>query len=246
MKVVIHPKYRAYGDFIAQIPEIFSESGETVYQKRNVVKRFTTGGNEWMVKRYKRPHLIQRIVYTFFKKSKAERAYLYAEKLLAADIDTPEGIAYIEEKQYGLISDCYFISPSCPYPAVYQALANTDNYDKRLANALAAFFVQLHRKGILHGDPNLSNILYHQDDGDHFQFSVIDTNRSIFKAALPPRECLNNLKRVTHRRDLLQYITEQYARLREWNVQESVDSVMKALDKFEKRKKIKQLMKGKK
>lgn len=245
MKIVIHPKYRAYGDFIAQIPVIFNQSGETVYRGRNVVKRFTVGSNEWMVKRYKRPHLIQRIAYTFFKKSKAERAYLYAGRLLDAGIATPEGIAYIEEKHRGLLCDSYFVSTVCPDPAVYPVLVKAEAYDRELADALAAFFVQLHGKGILHGDPNLNNILYRKGDGGGgYLFSVIDTNRSVFKPRLTPRECLENLKRVTHRRDLLRHITAEYARLRGWDVQESVERVMEALDRFEKRNKMKRRLKS--
>lgn len=246
MKIVIHPKYRTSSDFITQIPEIFDKSGDTIYRGRNIVKRFIYDNNEWIIKRYKRPNIIQQIAYTFFKKSKAERAYLYAEKLLSAGIATPEGIAYIEEKKYGLIRDCYFISTSCPDPAVYPFLVETANYDRELANTLVAFFVQLHSKGILHGDPNLNNILYHKNRKGDFSFSVIDTNRSIFKSSLTTQDCLDNLKRVTHRRDLLQYITEQYAKLREWDAQDCVARVMKALDKFEKQKKIRRLIKGKK
>lgn len=246
MKTVIHPKYRAYGDFIKRIPGIFNRSGETVYQGRNVVKRFTVGGNEWMVKRYKRPNIVQRIAYTFFKKSKAERAYLYAGRLLGAGIATPEGIAYIEEKRYGLLSDSYFVSTLCPDPAVYPVLVQTEAYGKELADALAAFFAQLHGKGILHGDPNLNNILYRKGNGGGYLFSVIDTNRSTFKSLLTPQECLNNLKRVTHRRDLLRHITAEYARLQGWDVPGSVEKVLEALDKFERKNKMKHLLRRKK
>ena len=246
MKIVVHPKYHNYRDFITQIPAAFYKNGDTIYKGRNIVKRFINDKNEWIIKKYKRPNIIQQLVYTFFKKSKAERAYLFAEKLLAAGIATPEGVAYIEEKRYGLIRDCYFISTSCLDPAVYPILVETDNYDRELASNLAAFFVQLHSKGILHGDPNLNNILYHKSREGIFLFSVIDTNRSIFKSSLTKQDCLNNLKRVTHRRDLLQYITKEYAKLRKWDIQDSVSRVMKALDRFEKLKKIRRLIKGKK
>ena len=246
MKTVIHPKYRAYSDFIKRIPEIFDKSGETIHAGRNTVKCFACNGHEWIVKRYKRPNIVQRIAYTFFKKSKAERAYLYAARLLEVGIATPEGIAYIEEKRRGLLSDSYFVSTLCPDPAVYPVLVQTEAYDKELADALAAFFAQLHGKGILHGDPNLNNILYRKGNGGGYLFSVIDTNRSTFKSLLTPQECLNNLKRVTHRRDLLRHITAEYARLRGWDVPGSVEKVLEALDKFERKNKMKHLLRRKK
>ena len=119
MHIIILQKYHTSRVFVSQIPKIFDTDGETIYQGRNTVKRFMNGCGEWIVKRYKRPNLIQRIVYTFFEKSKAERAYLYAQTLQAKGIGTPDGIAFIEEKKCGLIRDCYFISTACNYPTVY-------------------------------------------------------------------------------------------------------------------------------
>lgn len=243
MKIVIHPKHQSSGNFISQIPEIFETHGDTIYQGRNTVKRFIHSNIEWIVKRYKRPNFFQRFAYTFFKKSKAERAYLFAQKLLERGINTPEGIAYIEDRKGGLIRDSYFVSTSCIDPPVYPALVNTRDYNRQLADSLAAFFVQLHDKGVLHGDPNLNNILYHKDNEGNFLFSVIDTNRSIFKIPLTKQQCLNNLKRITHRRDLLQYITEQYSIHRKWDIQASVKTVLKALEKFEKQRRIRHIIK---
>lgn len=245
MRIAIHPKYNDLHDFISQLPTNFESSGEIIYEKRNMVKRFKTNNGEWIVKRYKKPNIIQGIAYTFFRKSKAERAFLFASKLLAKGIDTPEAVAYIEIKKYGLLSASYFISTACHYSPVYPALIQTPDYDRNLASALATFFVELHEKGILHGDPNLDNILFHNDN-QGLHFSVIDTNRSVFKHSLTRNECLDNLKRIAHRRDLLQYIVEEYAEKRQWNAQQSVRQVMHALDKFERKRKIKRIIKGKK
>jgi len=246
MKIVIQPQYQAASSFISQIPYIFETDGEMIYEGRNIVKRFWINNQEWIVKRYKNPNIFQQIAYSFFKKSKAERAYLYANKLRKADIDTPEGIAYIEEKKNGLLHSSYFVSTACNDPSTYPALVQTADYDHNLANSLAAFFVRLHTKGILHGDPNLSNILYRKDGKGNFNFSVIDTNRSLFKSSLSRKACLDNLKRVTHRRDLLEYIVKEYAALRKWDTCKSVDTVMEALDKFEKKRKIKRIIVRKK
>lgn len=242
--MTIQPAYRDYSAFISRIPEIFDMSGEMIYQGRNTIKRFMYESREWIVKRYKKPNLIQRISYTFFKKSKAERAYLFSYELQARGIDTPEGIAYIEVKRNGLLNDSFFISPPCNDPTVYSTLGGKDEFDTHLADCLATFFVQMHIKGVLHGDLNLNNILYHKkDEEDAFAFSVIDTNRSIFKPSPTRQECLDNLKRVTHQRCLLRYIITRYAILRKWNPEESVNTVMKALDRFERRNRIKKALK---
>lgn len=243
MKVVIHPQYQFASEFISHIPITFNTEGETIYDGRNVVKCFHTPYGDWIVKQYKKPNFIQQLAYTFWRKSKAERAFLYANKLLSKGIDTPQGISYIETKKKGLLYTGYFISTICKFPPLYQPLVKTMDFNKELAAALAAFFVDMHSKGFLHGDPNLENLLYHIDAQGRFQFSVIDTNRSIFKSAPTKRECLENLKRITHRRDLLEFITQEYATLRQWEISSSIQYVMNALNKFERKRKIKRLFK---
>ena len=240
--ILLHPDYRQHLPEVQRLPDIFNTEGVTLHQGRNVVKRFTLpDGTEWVVKRYKRPNLAQRIAYTFFKKSKAERAYRYSHELLARGIDTPPGIACILQRRGGLLLDSYFVSAVCTDPPVYPALVSTGNYDKELADALAVFFVYLHSRGVLHGDPNLNNILYRRDESGKTVFAVIDTNRSVFRPSLSHRACLENLKRVTHRRDLLQYIVERYATLRGWDVPQSVAVVMQALNRFERRKRLRRM-----
>lgn len=244
MKIVIHPEYQFASKFISSLPMNFDTEGETIYKGRNVVKRFHTSYGDWIVKQYKKPNFIQQLAYTFWRKSKAERAFLYAGKLLSSGIDTPQGIGYIETQKNGLLCTCYFISTVCQYPPLYQPLVVTPQFNKELASSLAAFFVEMHSKGFLHGDPNLENLLYHTDaQSGRFLFSVIDTNRSIFKSPLTMQECLENLKRTTHRRDLLEFITHEYATLRQWDTSQSIQYVMNALDKFEKKRRIKRFFK---
>ncbi len=244
MKVVINPKYSSAQAFITSLPDRFEQEGTLLYKERNVVKSFCVQGEEWIVKRYKTPNFIQKMAYSFWRKSKAARAYLFAEKLLSLGIDTPEGIAYIECKKGLLFCDGYFVSTSCYDPSLIPILREQADFDKTIANALAAFLVELHEKGVMHGDLNLSNILYHTDADGHYHFPLIDTNRSHFKSSLTPEECFDNLKRVTHRRDLLLYIVKQYALLRHWNVDDSIRQIVKALDDFEKRRRRKKRLKA--
>ena len=235
-KVIVHPSYRAFEALAASVPDRFDSEGETLHAGRNTVKRFRTTQADWVVKRYKTPNLAQRIAYSFFKKSKAERAYLYAARMQERGIDTPTGIAYIEEKRGGLLRDSYFISTVCHDKPLYPVLVETPDYDRTLARQVAAFVAMMHQRGVLHGDTNLNNILYHTDADGQARFTVIDTNRSHFYNTPSQSACLHNLKRLTHRRDLLQYIIEEYATLRGWEPATCVSVVMRALEKFEKRR----------
>lgn len=244
MKVVISSHYQKYAPFLLGLPECFDREGEILYEGRNTVKRFRTDdGCPLVVKRYKVPNLIQRMAYTFWRKSKAERAYLYAFRLQGLGIDTPDGIAYFERKGGLLFRDGYFVAAECGHPSVLSRLYYEENFGKEeevFIDRLAFFFAQLHRKGVLHGDLNLANILYREAPGNgSLSFCVIDTNRSRFKRHLARRECLKNLMRVTHRRDLLELIIAHYARIRKWDPVECVNTVMDILRAFERRKEMK-------
>lgn len=237
MRVIIHPDYCNLTDFINQLPATFDQHGELLYQGRNTVKRYDVDGLQVVVKRYKHPNIYQRIAYTFFKSSKTERAYKYAALLRSMGVDSPHEVAYIEANRHGLFTTGFFISLNCDYPPTSIPLS-TDDFDRPLADALARFLVELHEKGILHGDLNLTNILYHTDESGQYQFTLIDTNRTVFKRPTPD-ECLDNMKRLTHKRDLLFYIISLYARLRGWDADECIQKEIYHLERFEKKERLK-------
>lgn len=239
MKVIIHPEYRFLTDFIYQLPNTFYITGNLLYKGRNTVKRYEVDGVSVVAKKYKHPNLVQRIAYTFFKKSKTRRAYEYAARLRELGIESPHEVAYIEIKRHGLFTIGFFLSLNCDYEPTSNALS-TDNFDHELANELAMFLVELHTKGVLHGDLNLTNILYHIDENGKYHFVLIDTNRSVFKQPTH-EECLDNLKRITHKRELLVCIISLYARQRGWDPDKTVQAVIRQLERFEGHRRVKRI-----
>lgn len=231
MKTVIHKDYPHLSKFINSLPDNFRGKGEILHDGRNQVRRFREGGKWIVVKKFKRPNIAQKIVYTFFKSSKAERAYLFAEKLRNLGINTPHEIGYIEIKRKGLLDESYFISEQCSYAALSQIL-DVEDFNREAADALAAYLATLHDKGILHGDLNLTNILYRVEDGK-YEFTLIDTNRSRFRESLGRKECIENLKRLTHERGFMEYTVSRYAGVRGWNADDTVKEVMESLSRFE-------------
>lgn len=237
MKIIVHPDYRSLTGFVEQLPHSFDSNGELLFQGRNTVKRYQVDGQAVVVKKYKHPNFFQRIAYTFFKSSKTERAYKFAALLRSKGIASPHEVAYIETKRHGLFTTGYFVSLNCDYPPT-SALLSMDKFDHPPADALVRFLVELHEKGVLHGDLNLTNILYKVDETGNYHFALIDTNRSVFKTPTPD-ECLDNLKRLTHKRELLVYIISLYARQRGWNADKCVQQVIRQLERFEENRRIK-------
>lgn len=231
MRFELHPDYQHLSDFIGQLPAIFSHEGELIYDKRNKVRRFIYKNEHLIVKKFKRPHLIQRIVYTYFKKSKAERAYSYAGVFRQSGIDTPHEIAFIEIKENGFFTESYFVSTECTDTPLMPVL-NKVGFDKQIAQELASYLVCLHTKGILHGDLNLNNILYRMENGCCL-FTLIDTNRSTFMTEPDMQTCMNNLKRLTHNKELMDYVVRAYATIRQWDPDKCATLVFRCLSSFE-------------
>ena len=243
MRIEIHPDYKQYSDFLNSIPSIFQQEGKSIYEGRNSVKLFSSQGMDFIVKRFKKPNIVQGISYSFFKKSKAERAFLYAGIFRDRGIDTPHEIAFIEIKKNRLLSDSYFICQICSAPSIMEAISS-DGFDRDLINELAAFIVRLHESKIFHGDLNLSNILFHRLEGQPTQFTLIDTNRSNIGGEETQSRCLENLVRITHNRELLRYFILQYTSLRGWDSEKCTNFVFSKLDSFENRRIFKRRVKS--
>lgn len=213
--------------FIEQLPRLFDSEGKVLFTGRNSIKSYTLDPTdeilrEVVVKRYKRPRFIQRLVYSFFRPTKAARAFRNAAELSRRGISTPCGIAYIEQKKYGIFTYGYFITSYNGAPPIAERLNDLPEFDRRLAADFAAFTAALHEKGILHHDLNSTNVRYHPCN-DKYDFSVIDINRmKIYPAGtLPDRAaCMENLTRFTGRMDLFEYVARCYIRARSWEENE--------------------------
>ena len=238
-KVVIDKKYKANNSlvsFLTDLPRLFDQEGEMIHDERNIIKKFTVSGVSFVVKSYKRPLFIQRIVYTFFRKTKAKRAYHNARKIRARGIDTPHEIAFIEVCQRGLFADGYLATEINTNPDIAGLLVNKgEDFCKELAVAFAYFVVELHSKGILHHDLNSTNVLFTKEN-EKYHFSLIDINRmKIYPEGMVPNmnEWLKNLNRFTWEYPLFEFVLSVYARKRNWDVSETLDKALKLKKRFE-------------
>ena len=237
LKTVVADDFKSHADFISALPGAFADGqGEIIYDQRNQIRRFTDLGQVFVVKRYKPVNALQRVVYTFFRKTKAARAYLFAQEFRRRGIDTPREVAYIETGGGRLFLTGYFVSLEAPGTETHLLLREVKDFSHELADAVARQILTMHSHGVLHGDLNLSNFLCTEEDGQ-YHFTMIDINRSHFTDGMPDDEaCLQNMVRTTHRRDLYEYLVRSYARLRQWDEQQTADRALRLLEKFENRK----------
>lgn len=215
IKKLINPKYRFMSSLLDSIiiPDYFEKHGELLFAGRNTIKRFCLGGIDVVVKRYGHITAFNRLMYSTFRKSKARRAYEHAAQLRESGISTPEEIAMIETYKNGILQDCYFISAYSSYHSM--TFLRDKGFDREsmypLIDAMVEWIVELHDKGILHQDLNVSNILYKKMANGKFVFQVIDNNRMKFSKKPSMNMRLKNLRKLSVDMELHNYILKQYA-----------------------------------
>lgn len=234
MKVVLNPQYSFLQDFVYQIHNNFSKSGKVIYQGRNEIRVFEENGLQINVKRYRVPNFFNRIVYSFFRHTKAQRAYEYALAVLAKGIETPVPIGYIEEKEKGLLSTSYFISLQCPYPFTIRDIERSplDNANKEVLSAFARFTAKLHQNKILHLDYSPGNILF-ENTPEGIHFSIIDLNRMNFETIDVDKGC-GNFARLCFSESAFRFIADQYAVARGFDPEFCQQKVLRYFKDFRK------------
>lgn len=175
MHVVINPKYEKLRNFINAIPFARpQELGEVVYKARNTVYKKPVDGVELSIKDFKVPVMVNRIAYTYFRKSKARRSYDNATALIAMGFHTPAPVAYVEVYEHGLLSHSYYVCQHIEASDIREWERKPDCAE--LLDHLADYMIQLWHKGVWHKDFSPGNVLYDKD----YNFYLIDLNRMKF------------------------------------------------------------------
>jgi len=231
MKIVINPNFSNLSSFISSVPDIFSIKGATIYKARNELKTFSIEGYDIIVKKYKEPHIINRIAYSFFRPSKAKRAYEYALKLLELELESPAPIAYLEQSNCGLFTIGYFISIYEKEYSDIRELMKGSKKDDVLLNELSLYIAGMHNKGVLHLDMSPGNILFKKSE-NAFHFTLIDINRMQFLPSISLGKRYKSFKRLSDNQRVLTAIAKIYAEASNLNENETVEKIMRYNTEF--------------
>lgn len=234
LNITLSPKYEHLRSFIASLPKAIETGGETVHNGRNLIKTFTApDGTRLNVKRYHRPSFVNALVYsTGMRKPKGQRAYDYPPLLLKCGIDTPEAVAYIEERRCGILGFSYFVSVQCPYPnRFYEIPDDPADLYVPLAEAFARFTARMHEARMLHRDYSPGNILWQRSADGSFCFSVVDINRMYFGEVSLQRGCAN-FARLWGPKLFFETLARTYAEARRLDPEVCLDVVMAERRRF--------------
>jgi len=233
MGKVIHDSYKSFDKEIDSFIESFETSGESIKDKRNKLKLFDLNGTVVNIKSFKVPHLFNQIVYKFFRKSKAQRSFEYANKLLELGVGTPQPIAYYTFPSLLLFKKSFYISEHQNSDLTYRELSHDLNYPnhERILRAFTRFTYDLHEKGILFLDHSPGNTLI-TITNDDYNFSLVDLNRMIFKP-LSFDERIKNFERLTPHKHIVETMSDEYAKVSEKSFEEVFTQMWKATQDFQ-------------
>ena len=201
-------------DFILNIKLYFNqEANRTLYDKRNIIKIVEFEGKKYVVKSFKTPHLLNQIVYRFFRDSKAKRSFLNSLKLAKLGINTPEPLGYIEFPTPFRFKESFYISKFFDFDFEIRAVFKDKEFEDR-ENILKKFIeytYKLHQRKVHHIDYSPGNILV-KKVGSFYSFSIIDVNRMEF-VEFDDDLRMHNLAKLTKDREDNEFMARYYAHI---------------------------------
>ncbi|MDP3466660.1 MAG: lipopolysaccharide kinase InaA family protein [Sulfuricurvum sp.] len=241
------PRYAYLTKKFESIREIFTEDKHTIHKARNELKIIEIEGIKTVVKSFKIPHLLNRIVYTHFRKGKAYKSYHNALRLEELGISTPKPIALIEFYESGLLGESFFIAELFDYDFTIRTPLLEPLEDREaIFTAFAAYTYDLHQKGVWHLDYSPGNILIKRAE-DGYQFSIVDINRMEFREITPLEGC-ENFNKLWASNEELAIMGREYARLSGFNVAVTIAEMQRYNDANKRiknfKKKMKKVLKG--
>lgn len=221
MKVVIAPAYQYIESFISAIPQGDYSCEKVFSDRRNRVELVRVGDLFLVVKRFKRPTIANCIIYTWFRKNKAQHAWENAYLFKKYGLETAEPVATIVRKKYGFFHTAWFISAYLPYPDLEEAYQACETKEEKevLIDAFVAYTLHLHALGIIHRDYNRKNILVHKE-ADGYHFAMIDINRLWLKRNPDVRLSMRALLMLKMNDEAKEMILPKYAEGRGFSVED--------------------------
>ena len=211
MKIVVDEAYSLYKAQITEALANFEQQGRKIGPgKRNVLKAVTINQKEVNIKAFKIPNAINKIAYRFFRKSKAERSFVYAKELLKRGIKTPAPIAYAEEITAMAFLKSFYVSEHLDYDLTFRDLDLKKEGHEEILRAFTRFTFELHEKEIEFLDHSPGNTLIKINENG-YEFFLVDLNRMNFKK-LNTTERLRNFERLSRERAVYEIMADEYAK----------------------------------
>jgi GT2 family glycosyltransferase len=211
-KCVYSTSFDGGGIKAEDIDAMFHRSAKVVYKERNELREIKTGSHELVIKSFRVPNFINRIVYVYFRKSKARRSYENSVLLVQLEVCCAQPYGFIEQFRWGLLSESYYASKViCSKLKMSEVLHGERSHDRGgVLKEFGEFVAMLHERGVNHKDLSPGNILI-DESGSSNKFCLVDVNRMKF-GLLTDEERFSNFKMLWASDQDLKVIMDSYAK----------------------------------
>ena len=189
---------------------------ENVFAKgsRNIIKLYKLNDSITLnIKSFKKPHLINQLIYGYFRKSKARRSFEYATRLIELQIGTPTPIAYFENKNFFGMRESYYVSEHLNTVFEFREIVNNINFPNReeVIRQFTRFSAYMHREGVEFLDHSPGNTLIKDNLNGSYSFYLVDLNRMRFHKEIDFNTRMKNLSRLTPQKEMVAIMSNEYA-----------------------------------
>lgn len=248
-KIVVNQSYETSENEIKSIVNNFESINDYIAKgTRNSIKKKTLeNGKIITIKSFKIPNIVNKYVYRFFRKSKAERSYQYAKKLIDLGFKTPYPIAFAENKTGITFLDSYYFCELVEADLTYRELVEIPTWNNReeILKQFTKFTYDLHEAGIEFLDHSPGNTLIKEVGENQYEFYLVDLNRMNFHDTMDFDQRMKNFARLTPYKDMIVIMAKEYAKLYQKNEQETIDKMWLCTEEFQQKFQLKQARKKK-
>ena len=234
MHKVINSTYQKNTQALDSIILNFNNEGEAYgNQDRNSLRLFQLEGKTLNVKSFRSPNIVNKFVYKYFRKSKAQRSFEYANKLIKMNIGTPDPVAFYEVNSSLVFGNSYYISVHLNYDITFRELVfdfNIPNHEAIL-RAFTRFTFELHEKEINFLDHSPGNTLIQYNNGDYL-FYLVDLNRMKFEP-MSIEKRIKNFAKLSSSKRIVEVMSSEYAKCIEVDYNYVFDLMWRETESFQ-------------
>lgn len=216
MNFKVNPIFTTHTESLLDIIKAFNYSGILFGNgQRNIIKLFDLETKTINIKSFKIPHLINKIAYRYFRKSKARRSFEFANRLLELGVGTPQPIAYFENYNLIGLEKSFYISEHLECDLTFRELVEIPDYPdhENILRHFTRFSFDLHQKGIEFLDHSPGNTLIKKTDDGNYNFFLVDLNRMEFHKSMTFETRMKNFSRLTPQKVMIAVMSNEYAKL---------------------------------
>ena len=194
----------------------FNVLGELlVAGNRNTIKLFFVNERLTLnVKSFKKPFIINQIIYGYLRKSKAKRSFEHAKILIDKGIGTPNPIAFSENNSLLGLLDSYYICEHIEADLTFRELVETEYPDsENILRQFIHFTYKLHKNGIDFKDHTPGNTLIKGNQDGKYQFYLVDLNRMSFHKTMSFKLRMKNLSKITPQKKMIEIMSNEYSKI---------------------------------